>query len=409
MLFAPSSSLFVLAALAHSAAADDRTTEAGEAAITDPTEECTAYYYAPVAAVKGNFPTIWEPASILSNDTAAQDKWNEISSSIPTNITVKGLNETSALTGNFTGITYDYGTDPDCWWTNHQCTTPKLAGLPADVASIPEPMSMGYGFDDGPNCSHNAFYDFLEENNQKATMFFIGSNVLDWPLEAQRALTDGHEICVHTWSHRYMTAFPSEDAFAELWYTMQAIKAVTGVTPTCWRPPFGDVDDRIRSIANALGLQTIIWKYDSNDWKNGVGNVTAQTVDDDYNYFISNASSGTFDTEGGIMLTHELNNYTMQTAMDFYSDLKAAFSYIVPVGVALNKTQPYQETNYSLPTFEEYISGTISTNSSNTSSSSSNSSSESSPAVGMHAVLSGSSMVSWTLLAGVAMLVGLML
>lgn len=25
---------------------------------------------------------------------------------------------------------------------------------------------------------------------------------------------------------------------------MQAIKAVTGVTPTCWRPPFGDVDVR---------------------------------------------------------------------------------------------------------------------------------------------------------------------
>ena len=26
-------------------------------------------------------------------------------------------------------------------------------------------------------------------------MFYIGSNVLDWPLEAQRALADGHEIC----------------------------------------------------------------------------------------------------------------------------------------------------------------------------------------------------------------------
>lgn len=56
------------------------------------------------------------------------------------------------------------------------------------------------------------------------------------------------------------------------------------------------------------------------------------------------------------MLTHELNNYTMQTAMDFYSDLKSTFNYIVPVGVALNKTQPYQETNYSLPTFEECMS-----------------------------------------------------
>ena len=25
-------------------------------------------------------------------------------------------------------------------------------------------------------------------------MFYVGSNVMDWPLEAQRALADGHEI-----------------------------------------------------------------------------------------------------------------------------------------------------------------------------------------------------------------------
>jgi hypothetical protein len=55
---------------------------------------------------------------------------------------------------------------------------------------------MGYGFDDGPNCTHNAFYDFLASQNQKATMFYIGSNVLNWPLEAQRALADGHQICI---------------------------------------------------------------------------------------------------------------------------------------------------------------------------------------------------------------------
>jgi hypothetical protein len=27
-------------------------------------------------------------------------------------------------------------------------------------------------------------------------MFYIGSNVLDWPLEAQCAVADGHEVCV---------------------------------------------------------------------------------------------------------------------------------------------------------------------------------------------------------------------
>jgi len=26
-------------------------------------------------------------------------------------------------------------------------------------------------------------------------MFFIGSGVMNWPLEAQRVLADGHQIC----------------------------------------------------------------------------------------------------------------------------------------------------------------------------------------------------------------------
>ncbi|KAH9979228.1 hypothetical protein BGW80DRAFT_1275700 [Lactifluus volemus] len=247
-----------------------------------------------------------------------------------------------------------------------KCTTPKITGLSADVSSVPEPQTMGYGFDDGPNCSHNAFYDYLASVNQKATMYYIGSNVMDWPLEAQRALADGHEICAHTWSHRYMTAFSSQDAFAELWYSMQAIKLVTGVTPTCWRPPYGDVDDRIRAIAHALGLQTIIWEYDSNDWRVGSNNVTTTTVDASYNTFMNDQATGAFNTIGAILLTHELNNYTMQEAIKNYPQLKSTFHHIVPVGVALNKTQPYQETGYSLPTFEQYTAGqtTITSNSS---------------------------------------------
>jgi hypothetical protein len=95
---------------------------------------------------------------------------------------------------------------------------------------------------------------------------------------------------------------------------MQAIKLVTGVTPTCWRvcaqrsssapsrqililpqPPFGDVDDRIRAIANGLGLRTIIWRYDSFDWKAGFQNVTAADVDRNYEAFLAKAHSGVFD------------------------------------------------------------------------------------------------------------------
>ncbi|KAI6144199.1 carbohydrate esterase family 4 protein [Pisolithus tinctorius] len=351
----PAVVLLAASFLANSANAQDRTTEQGEAQISDPNEECTIYYYAPVSNARYNFPTVWTVATLLSNDTAGQTKYSNISSGIP-NISPKGTQPQSE-TGNFTGFTYS-ASDPDCWWTYDKCTTPKYSGLQPDIAGVPEPGTLGYGFDDGPNCSHNAFYDYLSQQNQKASMFYIGSNVMDWPLEAQRGLADGHEICVHTWSHKYMTSLTNEQAFAELWYTMQAIKLVVGVTPTCWRPPFGDVDDRIRWIANALGLRTVIWQYDSNDWKVGTNNITAADVDANYEALIQRMENGTFATSGTIMLTHELNNYTMSEAITFYPQLKAAFKYLVPVGVALNVSQPYVEPSPILPNFEQYISGT---------------------------------------------------
>ncbi|KAF5371628.1 hypothetical protein D9758_003595 [Tetrapyrgos nigripes] len=351
----PSSSLLALGLLFASVVAKpqdgDRTTEQEEAQIKgalpplDPNAECAGYYYAPVSNALSQFPAPAAQAHMVPGDTEAQDKFNSIKDLIP-NIAPKGTPE-----GDFSSVASYPSDDPDCWWTRTQCVSPKLQGLPPDIFEVPEPLTNGYGFDDGPNCSHNAFYDFLQEQNQKATMFFVGTNVIYQPLEAQRALTDGHEICVHTWSHHYMTALSNEDAFAELWYS---------VTPTCWRPPFGDVDDRIRAIAAALNLQTILWKYDSFDWKVTSGQATPDQVNKNYDDFANTAKTGGFDTpwHGGIILSHEGDQFTMQAAIDNYPKLKDAFKYIVPVGVALNKTRPYVEANYSLPTFDKYISGT---------------------------------------------------
>ncbi|KAJ3784460.1 carbohydrate esterase family 4 protein [Lentinula aff. detonsa] len=329
----------------------DRTSEVGEAAITDPNEECSPYSYPPVDNQLSSFPAIWEAASILPNDSTAQGKWNSISASIPSNISVK---VTQPPASNYSS------NDPDCWWTYSLCTEPKLSGLSADITAAPEPSTLGYGFDDGPNCSHNAFYDFLQSQNQKATFYYIGSNVADWPLEAQRALADGHEICARKWLDSLFITLSEFQTLDR--YVMQMIKLAVGVTPTCWRPPYGDVDDRIRSIAHALGLQTIMWEYDSLDSDINGNSITDQTVDTSYNNFIQTANNGTFNYTGAIFLTHELNNFTMSEAVKFYPQFKSSFQHIVPVGVSLNKTQPYVETNYSLPTFEQYISGTVTVN-----------------------------------------------
>ena len=68
----PSSSFLaplLLLAVVH---AQDRTTEQGEAAITDPTAECAIYSWPPVAAAVtgGQFPPIWDPVTeVPANDT----------------------------------------------------------------------------------------------------------------------------------------------------------------------------------------------------------------------------------------------------------------------------------------------------------------------------------------------------
>lgn len=46
---------------------------------------------------------------------------------------------------------------------------------------------------------------------------------------------------------------------AELGYTRKAIKQVLGVTPTLMRPPYGDIDDRVRAISLAMGMVPVIW------------------------------------------------------------------------------------------------------------------------------------------------------
>ncbi|KAL4070066.1 carbohydrate esterase family 4 protein [Scleroderma yunnanense] len=342
--------LVTLLTIVPSVISQNHTDEESEAQITDPNLECTPYNYPPVTQAQAQFPPLWTVASILPNDAAAQAKYQSIQGQIP-NIPPKGT-QPQSLTGNFAGFSYP-SDDPDCWWTATHCTTPKLAGIPSDTYFAPEPGTLGYGFDDGPYCGHNGFYDYLQSKDQTATMFYIGTNVMNVPLEAQRALADGHEICVHTWSHRYMTALTNEQAFAELYYSIQVIKLVIGVTPTCWRPPYGDVDDRIRAIAHALGLRNIVWQYDSSDWE-GVANVT----DANYQSLVDTAKSGAFDDVGTIFLTHELSNFTMSEAIKWYDTLASAFKYMVPVGVALNVSKPYVEDGYTLPTFAEYVNGT---------------------------------------------------
>ncbi len=155
-----------------------------------------------------------------------------------------------------------------------------------------------------------------------------------------------------------MTALTDTQVFSELYYTIKAIKEVVGVTVTRWRPPYGDVDDRVRAIATGLGLETVLWTDDTDDWEiQPRGPLPKSTIDANYAAIIAKNSTPALEQSGIIVLTHEITGGTMEEAMQQYPAITAAYKNVAPVEVCLNNTTPYYETDIVYPNFAEWVSG----------------------------------------------------
>ncbi|CAO0794532.1 unnamed protein product [Mucor circinelloides] len=308
----------------------------------DPTQECA--YYTPDASLftfnASEWPSIWEVATTNGMNESAEflSVYNSIDWTKAPNISVRTLD----ANGNLDTTGYNTATDPDCWWTATTCTSPKISDINDDISKCPEPETWGLTYDDGPNCSHNAFYDYLQEQKLKASMFYIGSNVVDWPYGAMRGVVDGHHIASHTWSHPQMTTKTNQEVLAEFYYTQKAIKLATGLTPRYWRPPYGDIDDRVRWIASQLGLTAVIWNLDTDDWSAGV-TTTVEAVEQSYSDYIAMGTNGTFANSGNIVLTHEINNTTMSLAVENLPKIISAYKQVIDVATCYNISHPYFE------------------------------------------------------------------
>lgn len=87
-----------------------------------------------------------------------------------------------------------------------------------------------------------------------------------------------------------------------------------GRIPKYWRPPYGDVDNRVRAIAKGVfGLETVPWDKDSGDWAISTGTYTKQQVDSTMNGWLSGPKS-----PGLNILEHELNDNTIGVFMDSF-------------------------------------------------------------------------------------------
>ncbi|KAG0268087.1 chitin deacetylase [Actinomortierella ambigua] len=224
-----------------------------------------------------------------------------------------------------------------CWWTCGGCVAKD------DVEKCPKAKSWGLTYDDGPSEDTPRLLKKLKASNATATFFIVGSRVLEYPELLKQQVREGHHLAIHTWSHQGMTSLSNEEVVAELKWAEQIIFDVTGLKTKYWRPPYGDVDNRVREIARQFGYKTVIWtkEWDSNDWQLPEKTITTKQVYRNFKWALSTLPKLKY---GPITLEHDL----------FESDVNVAHA-LLDMGIAkgldpmdiarcLSDDRPYQNS-----------------------------------------------------------------
>ncbi|KAG0381188.1 chitin deacetylase [Mortierella sp. AD032] len=147
-----------------------------------------------------------------------------------------------------------------CWRTCQQCHND-------DVLVCPTPGVWGLTFDDGPTQFTPTLLASLKTAGVKATFFVMGTNVVQNPEVLKQEVAEGHHLASHTWSHQALTTLTNQQIVAELKWTEKAVFDITGHKMKYIRPPYGDMDNRVRAICKKLGYIVVDWTSDVFDSK----------------------------------------------------------------------------------------------------------------------------------------------
>lgn len=148
-----------------------------------------------------------------------------------------------------------------------------------------------FTFDGGSGIqSADKILEVLAKHHVKGTFFLTGKMIEANSDLVKRIAAGNNEIFNHTYSHPYLTKLSDEEITEEL---SKMEKVVIGVTnhssKPYFRPPYGDINEKVIAVAAQAGYQSVSWTVDALDWKESQG-VTAEKVKQQ---IISNILPGT--------------------------------------------------------------------------------------------------------------------
>ncbi len=124
-------------------------------------------------------------------------------------------------------------------------------------------------FDDGPGGNTGQVLDLLHQYGIHATFCIIGRQVAANAALIRRIVADGHTLCNHTWDHdESLRTRSAAQITAELQKTNDAIHAVVpGAKIEYFRNPGGNFSPQTIAIAQSMGMKSIYWNVDPQDWR----------------------------------------------------------------------------------------------------------------------------------------------
>lgn len=167
---------------------------------------------------------------------------------------------------------------------------------------------VGITYDDGP-VNTTAFVNALKSAGLVPVTFFVnGVNIASRQGAIREMLTVG-QVQSHAFNHVDMGSYSAAQVRSQLEQNNTAIVNAGAPKPTVFRPPYGTVNNTIRSVASELGMITITWDNDTQDW-NGASTSAIVSANDRLQ-------------NGQVVLMHENQNNSLAAIPQIAARLKA--------------------------------------------------------------------------------------
>ena len=198
-----------------------------------------------------------------------------------------------------------------------KCTFSKKGKLKSkgDVNIDASKPMVALTFDDGPGERTGELLAQLEKYNAHATFFMQGKNIPGKEDFVKKMKETGCELGNHSYDHPQLTKLSADKIANQIGTTNDLIQQAAGSTATVMRPPYGAINDTVRS---SVGLPMILWSIDTLDWKTRNAQSSIDTVMNDVQ-------------DGDVILMHDIHTESIDAALVLIPKLEEAGYQLVTV------------------------------------------------------------------------------